>query len=142
MAGHNIRVHLDARHFNNTMREDVENFRHEVGSKTFKESIVASIAQYSVEETGFDTGASKASVDALHEGDTHFEGDYTNQKGITRHAYEDLNSEGFTLDPIDEKGRSYGDKSIAVDVSKFSDLAIKDKKFRKDILDALERSFT
>ena len=111
------RVHVDFRDFVNTIRRAEKGVYASARDPEIRLAIYRSIANNEEllgELRGPDTGATRASLEAIQDGRDGIDGvAFTSEKtGETRYAYSSLGPEGIWIAPMDAYGRDYGQFSI------------------------------
>ena len=114
-------VKIDFRKFVSYMRKTEEGAFASTQDPELRKLIYQDIANSGlIFAKGEDTGATEGAISAVQQGFGTAGDAYTNSKGITRYAYSSISKDGIYIDPVDEKGRHYGQYSVANLVSEYS----------------------
>lgn len=108
-------VRFDFRPFVNSMRSAGVQIEKHVTDKGVKTQVYTEVAKEILRSKGKDTGATEASISAIHHGESVSGAPYTNDKGITRYAYGEITDKGIFVDPIEYRHGEeyhYGEYSV------------------------------
>ena len=115
-----VTVKVDFRRFINFLKQTERGAYASTQDPELRRLIYLDIANSGlIHEKGEDTGATAAAVDAVQRGDTVHNEVHTNSKGVKRFANATISDKGIFIDPVDEKGRSYGEYSVVNNVSEY-----------------------
>ena len=115
------RIKIDFRKFVSYMRQTEKGVFASTQDPELRKLIYQDIANSSlIFAKGEDTGATEGAISAVRQGFGTAGDAYTNSKGITRYAYSSISKDGIYIDPVDEKGRHYGQYSVTNLISDYS----------------------